>query len=44
MILGCKLEDEKRVLAKEEAYRQVSNSASLFRAVLEHVKSEKPAK
>jgi len=37
MILGYKLEDEKRLLTKEEAYQQVSHSASLFRAILEYV-------
>ena len=28
--LGYKLEDEKRLLTKEEAYQQVSHSVSLF--------------
>ena len=37
MILGYKLEDEKRLLTKEEAYQQVSHSASLFKAILEYV-------
>ncbi len=44
MILGYKLEDEKRLLTKEEAYQQISQSASLFRAILEYVKSGKPEK
>ena len=37
MALGYKLEDEGRILSKEEAYQQVSHSASLFRAVLRYV-------
>jgi hypothetical protein len=37
MALGYKLEDEGRLLSKEEAYQQVSHSASLFRAVLGYV-------
>jgi hypothetical protein len=36
MALGYKLEDEGRVLTKEEAYRQLSRSASLFRAIVEY--------
>jgi hypothetical protein len=35
--LGYKLRKEKRNLTKEEAYRQISQSASLFKAVLEYV-------
>ena len=35
--LGYKLEDENRVLTKEEAYMQISHSASLFKAVLRFV-------
>ena len=34
MAVGYKLEDEGRLLSREEAYHQVSHSASLFRAVL----------
>jgi hypothetical protein len=37
MALGYKLEDKFRVLTKEEAYEQVSHSASLFKAILEYV-------
>ena len=36
MALGYKLEDEKRLLTKEEAYDQLSHSASLFKAILEY--------
>ena len=35
--LGYKLEEENRLLTKEEAYRQISKSASLFRAILDYV-------
>lgn len=45
MALGYKLEDENRLLTKEEAYQQVSHSASLFKAILQYLslqdKSEK---
>jgi hypothetical protein len=34
MKLGYALEDEKRQLTKQEAYRQISHSASLFKALL----------
>ena len=34
MKLGYQLEQEKRIISKQEAYRQVSHSASLFRAIL----------
>jgi hypothetical protein len=34
---GYKLEDEYRVLTKEEAYQQLSHSASLFKAILEYL-------
>jgi hypothetical protein len=45
MILGYTLEDEKRLLAKEEAYRQLSHSASLFKAILDYVAgANKPGK
>ena len=37
MALGYKFEDEGRILTKEEAYQQLSHSASLFRAILEYV-------
>lgn len=36
--LGYKLEDENRVLTKEEAYEQIGHSASLFKGILEYVK------
>ena len=41
MALGYKLEDEGRLLSKEEAYQQISHSASLFRAVLRYVEGRK---
>ena len=41
MALGYKLEDEGRMLSKEEAYQQISHSASLFRAVLRYVEGRK---
>ena len=41
MALGYKLEDEGRILSKEEAYQQISHSASLFRAVLRYVEGRK---
>ena len=41
MALGYKLEDEGRLLSREEAYRQISHSASLFRAVLRYVEGRK---
>jgi hypothetical protein len=34
---GCQIEDEKRMLTKEEIYEQISHSASLFRAILRYV-------
>jgi hypothetical protein len=34
LALGYKLEDEGRLLTKEEAYQQLSHSASLMKAVL----------
>ena len=37
MTLGYKIEDEGRILSKEEAYQQISHSTSLFRAVLRYV-------
>ncbi len=37
MILGYRLQDEKRLLTRQEAYTQLSHSASLFRAVLRYV-------
>jgi hypothetical protein len=38
LALGYKLEDENRILTKEEAYHQISHSASLFKGILEYVK------
>ena len=38
--LGYRLESENRMITKEEAYRQVSYSASLLKAILEYVESE----
>ena len=35
--LGYKLEEENRLLTRDEAYRQISRSASLFRAILDYV-------
>jgi hypothetical protein len=40
MALGYKLEDEGRLLSREEAYQQVSHSASLFRAVLRYLDAQ----
>jgi hypothetical protein len=37
MAVGYKLEDAKRILTKEEAVRQLSHGASLFRAILGYV-------
>ena len=34
---GYQIQDEKRLLTKEEAYEQISRSASLFRAILRYV-------
>ena len=39
LALGYKLEDEKRLLSKEEAYQQISHSASLFKAILGYVET-----
>jgi hypothetical protein len=44
MALGYKLEDEGRLLSKEEAYQQISHSVSLFRAVLGYVEGNKAAR
>ena len=41
LALGYKLEDEGRILSREEAYQQISHSASLFRAVLRYVEGKK---
>ena len=41
MALGYKLEDEKRLLTKEEAYQQVSHSVSLFKGILDYMKAVK---
>ena len=38
--LGYQIEAEDRLLTKEEAYTQISHSASLFKAILEFVKKE----
>ena len=35
---GYQIQDEKRLLTKEEAYEQISHSASLFKAILEYVR------
>ena len=40
MKLGYKIEAEDRLLTKDEAYTQISHSASLFKAILEFVKKE----
>jgi hypothetical protein len=40
MQLGYRLEAEKRLLTTEEAFRQISHSASLLRAVLEYTKTK----
>jgi hypothetical protein len=37
LVLGYKLEDEGRLLTREEAYQQLSHSASLMKAVLDYV-------
>lgn len=37
MALGYKLEDENRLLTKEEAYQQLGHSVSLFKAILQYV-------
>ncbi|GMQ79895.1 MAG: hypothetical protein BMS9Abin03_344 [Thermodesulfobacteriota bacterium] len=34
---GYQIQDKKRLLTKEEAYKQISHSASLFKAILEYV-------
>jgi hypothetical protein len=38
IVLGYRLEDENRVLTKEEAYQQLGHSASLFKGILEYTK------
>lgn len=40
MALGYRLRDEGRLLGREEAYRQLSHSASLLKAVLEYARTE----
>ncbi len=40
MQLGFRLEDENRMMTEEEAYRQVSYSVSLLKAILEYVDSK----
>ena len=42
MVLGYRLEDENRVLTKEEAYQQLGHSASVFKGILEYVKKLTP--
>jgi hypothetical protein len=37
LLLGYKLEDEDRLLTREEAYQQLSHSTSLMKAVLEYL-------
>jgi hypothetical protein len=37
LVLGYKLEDEGRMLTREEAYQQLSHSASLMKGVMEYV-------
>jgi hypothetical protein len=39
MKLATRLESENRTLTKQEAYQQISHSASLFRAILEFISS-----
>jgi hypothetical protein len=39
MALGYKLQDENRVLTKDEAYVQIGHSTSLFKAILEFVRN-----
>jgi len=34
---GYQIQDEKRLLSKDEAYDQISHSASLFKAILGYV-------
>jgi len=34
---GYQIQEEKRLLTKDEAYEQISHSASLFKAILEYV-------
>lgn len=41
MTLGYKLEDEGRLLSREEGYQQNSHSGSLFRAVLRYVEGKR---
>jgi len=42
--LGYRLEDEFRIITKEEAYEQLSHSTSLLKAILDYVKGAKPEK
>jgi len=37
--LGYQLESQDRLLTKEEAYVQLSHSASLLKAILDHAKA-----
>ena len=38
MKLGYRLEEENRMLSKEEAYAQIGHSASLLKAILDWVR------
>jgi hypothetical protein len=38
--LGYRIEDEARILTEDEAYEQLSHSASLFKAILEYAKKQ----
>jgi hypothetical protein len=38
--LGYRIEDENRIMTEEEAYQQLSHSASLFKAILDYAKSQ----
>jgi S1/P1 Nuclease len=40
MVLGYRLEDENRILSKEEAYQQLGHSSSLFKAILQFAEKE----
>ena len=34
---GCQIQDEKRLITKEEAYEQINHSTSLFKAILRYI-------
>jgi hypothetical protein len=40
MVLGYRLEDENRMLSKDEAYQQLGRSSSLFKAILQFAERE----